>query len=100
MDFSSETTYALERASGGVRMERVLSRLKGLAKVSSAPLAKERFETNRFYLPGLLDAPDIWLWDFMVGGVSKTVPFSIQGLDSTSSQPAQIQVVFQGASEA
>ena len=46
-----------------------------------------------------MDAPDIWLWDFLIGGMSKSVPFSIEGLDSSSSQPAQIQVVFQGASE-
>ena len=100
MDFSPETTYALESAPGGVRMERVSARSKGLARVSSAPLAEARFETNRFYQPGLLDAPDIWLWDFMVGGMSKSVSFSVEGLDASSSQPAQIQVVFQGASEA
>ena len=37
-DFSSETTYALERATGGIRMERLSARLKRLPKLSSAPL--------------------------------------------------------------
>ncbi|MCH7891434.1 MAG: hypothetical protein IH921_08025, partial [Gemmatimonadetes bacterium] len=100
MDFSSETTYALERATGGLQMERLSARLKGLPRISLAPLAQRSFETNRYYQAGLLDAPDIWLWDFLIGGMSKSVPFSIQGLDSSSSQPAHIQVVFQGASEA
>ena len=99
MDFSSETTYALKRATGGLQMERISSRLKGLPRLSLAPLAQKSFETNRHYQAGLLNAPDIWLWDFLIGGMSKSVPFSIQGLDSSSSQPAHIQVVFQGASE-
>ena len=100
MDFSSETTYALERATGGVPMKRLSGSLKKLPKLSLAPLHETRFETNRFYQPGLLDAPDIWLWDFIVGGMSKSFPFALDGLDATSSQQAQIQVVFQGASDA
>ena len=100
MDFSSETTYALERAPGGIRMPRLSARVKGLPKVSVAPLAQVRFETNRLYQAGLLHAPDIWLWDFLVDGMSKSFSFSVEGLDTTSSQQALIEVVFQGASEA
>ena len=64
------------------------------------PLHEASFETNRFYQAGLLQAPDIWLWDFVVGGMSKTLPFHLEGLDPASSQEAQVQVVLQGASEA
>ncbi len=102
MAFSSETTYALEKAKGGVAMKKAKasSSLKKLKKLSVAPLREARFETNRFYQAGLLNAPDIWLWDFMVGGMSKSQTFSVEGLDSSSSQQAHIQVVFQGASDA
>ena len=30
------------------------------------------FETNRFYQPGLLDAPDPWLWDAVATGATRT----------------------------
>ena len=100
MDFSSETTYALERAKGGVSMQKAPSSMKKLKRTTTAPLAQNHYETNRFYQAGLLDAPDIWLWDFFVDGMSKSLPFSVDGLDAASSQQAHIQVVLQGASDA
>ncbi len=81
-------------------MPLVSASLRKLPILGSAPLAQERFETNRYYQAGLLDAPDIWLWDFAVGGMSKSFPLSIEGLDPASPLPAHLQVVFQGASEA
>ncbi len=99
-DYSSEVAYALEQATGGVQMPLVSASLRKLPILGSAPLAQERFEANRYYQAGLLDAPDIWLWDFVVGGMSKSFPLSIEGLDPTSPLQAHLQVVFQGASEA
>jgi hypothetical protein len=100
MDYSSEVAYALEQTTGGVQMPLVSAKLRKLQTLSSAPLAQDSFETDRFYQAGLLEAPDIWLWDFVVGGTSKSFPLVIEGLDPTSALPAHLQVVFQGASEA
>jgi hypothetical protein len=99
-DYSPEVAYALERAPGGVPMPTVSASPRGTKPLASAPLAEASFETNRYYQAGLLDAPDIWLWDFFVGGMSKSLPLAVEGLDSTSAVPAHLQVLFQGASEA
>ncbi len=99
-DYSSEVAYALERAPGGVPMPLVSVSPRGSKSLVSASLAEASFETNRYYQAGLLDAPDIWLWDFMVAGMSKSFPLAVEGLDPTSALSAHLQVFFQGASEA
>ena len=73
---------------------------KGKKRVTASPLLQADYETNRYYQAGLLQAPDIWLWDFMTGGTSKSFPFTVEGLDPVSSQPVHLHVVFQGASDA
>jgi hypothetical protein len=66
----------------------------------STSLGEASFETNRYYQAGLLHAPDIWLWDFLVGGMSKSFALNLEGVDPTSVQSAHLQVLLQGASEA
>jgi hypothetical protein len=100
-DYSSETTYALERGSGGVRMETLSVAPKGKTpRVSVPPLLREEYETNRYYQAGLLQAPDIWLWDYVTGGTSKSFPLEVGGLAPSSTGLAQLHVVVQGASDA
>jgi hypothetical protein len=99
-DYSPEVAYALERAPGGVPMPNVSASPRAAKTPSSASLAETSFETNRYYQAGLLDAPDIWLWDFVVGGMSKSFPLTLEGVDPTSALPAHLQVFLQGASEA
>ena len=54
---------------------------------------------NRFYQPGLLEAPDLWLWEGLASGTTRAKSFSLSGVDATSSQPAALEVFLQGASE-
>ena len=60
-DFSSETAWELLRAAGGVRMPLVSARPSG-GEVTTAT-GQASFEMDRFYQPGLLEAPDPWLWE-------------------------------------
>jgi hypothetical protein len=99
-DYSPEVAYALERAPSGVPMPSVSASPRGAKPISSVSLAEASFETNRYYQAGLLDAPDIWLWDYLIGGTSQSWPLSIEGLDPTSARPAHLQILLQGASEA
>ncbi|MGD8896452.1 MAG: hypothetical protein PVJ73_10480, partial [Acidobacteriota bacterium] len=99
-DYFPEVAYALEQAPGGLTMPSLSASPRGAKAPVSASLAAESFETNRSYQAGLLEAPDPWLWDFLLGGMSKSWPLALDGVDSTSTAPAQLQVLLQGASEA
>ena len=57
------------------------------------------FETNRFYQPGLLDAPDPWLWEALASGTTRVKSFSLTGVSAAAAQAAQLEVFLQGASE-
>ena len=97
-DYTGEVSWALERAPGGALMA------SGSATPSGAPLvsasyAQAHFETQRIYQSGLLEAPDIWLWDFVFRGVSKDIPLSLEGVDTTSPLQARVRVYLQGASD-
>ena len=97
--FSGELSFALERTAGGVEMGRApASPLTG--PLGSAPLHLARFETNRIYQSGLLQAPDVWLWDFAQSGMVKNVSLSLDGVDLASPLSARVRVFLQGASDA
>ena len=49
------------------------------APVVSSSTGFASFETNRIYQAGLLEAPDIWLWEAMASGVSETKGFTLCG---------------------
>jgi hypothetical protein len=55
------------------------------------------FETDRFYQPGLLEAPDPWLWETLVSGTSRVKPFTLSGVSASGT--AELEVDLQGASE-
>ncbi len=57
------------------------------------------FETNRIYQPGLLEAPDVWLWEGMASAVKRTVTLSLSGVETASSRAAQLTAHLQGGSE-
>ena len=57
----------------------------------------ERLEENRFYQAALLNAPDIWLWDYLLAPMEKRFSFEVTGL--ASSEPATLRVWLQGASD-
>ena len=98
-DFSAELSFALERTSGGVEMGRgTAAPLTG--PLGSAPLGLARFETNRIYQSGLLQAPDVWLWEFAQSGMTKNVALDLAGVDLASALSARVRVFLQGASDA
>ena len=55
-------------------------------------------EENHYYQAGLLEAPDLWLWDVVVSPGSKSFPFTVDELASSSSA-GRLSVVMQGASD-
>ncbi len=97
-DFSSETAWELVRSPRGVGMPLLAAAPQGDA-VSSPSAGRAFFETNRVYQPGLLDAPDPWLWEVLVSGATKTKSFSLTGLEAAASGTAELEVFLQGASE-
>ena len=70
----------------------------GSAGVSSRGFAS--FETNRVFAPDVLDIEDLWQWESLGSGVSKTKPFALDGLDASSPETARLVVYLQGGSDA
>ena len=97
-DFSPETAWELLRARDGLRMP-LLSAAPSGGAVTTASTGQASFEVNRFYQPGLLEAPELWLWEGLASGTTRAKSFSLSGVNATSSQPAALEVFLQGASE-
>jgi hypothetical protein len=95
-DFSSELAYSLVSSSDGLRMA-THSAAPGSGGTLAAPFASRSFETNRFYQPGLLDAPDPWLWEAVASGATRMKPVSLSGVSGPGR--AELDVFLQGASE-
>ncbi len=96
-DFTAEVAYQLVRARDGLRMPLVSGAPSGDA-IRSASTGYVSFETNRFYQPGLLDAPDSWLWEVLASGATRVKSFSLTGVDAASGT-AELDVFLQGGSE-
>jgi hypothetical protein len=96
-DYSPEVAYELVRSSG-VRMRTVSAAPLG-APVASSSTGFSSFETNRIYQPGLLEAPDLWLWEYLPSGASRSESFALTGVDTASVEPARLTVFLQGGSE-
>jgi hypothetical protein len=96
-DYSSEVAYELVRSSG-VRMGTVGAAPLGAAIVSS-PVGFSSFETNRIYQPGLLEAKDLWLWEYLPSLARRRESFALSGVDTASGAPAKLTVHLQGGSE-
>ena len=97
-DFSSETAFELVRSGAGVVMPLASAAPAGGA-VAAASFGFARFETNRFYQPGLLDAADPWLWENLASGTTRVKSFSLAGVSALAAQAAELEVFLQGASE-
>jgi hypothetical protein len=96
-EYSSEVAYELVRGSGVRMAVSPAPPLSGSLLSSSTGFAS--FETNRVYQPGLLEAPDIWLWDGMASGVVRAKGFTLSGVDAASGDSARLVVSLQGGSE-
>jgi len=95
-DYTGEVAYELVSAREGVRMA-TGSAAPGSRAISAESVTTQRFETNRYYQPGLLEAKDPWLWEAASSGATRAVSFALAGVSATST--AALDVELQGASE-
>ena len=93
---SQEAVYELAHQPGGLRMSIASAAPTGPA--TSFYWQRLLVEQNKTYQAGLLDAPALWLWDVLVSPVTKSYPFTVDRLASTSA-PAQMTVWLQGTSQ-
>src|SRR6266498_5290706 len=95
--YGNEAVYELSLSRrGGVTMPLVSAFPSGSA--TSFAWSLKRWEENRTFQPGLLEAPDLWLWDILIAPVKKSHSFALESLVSTS-EPAQLTVFLQGGSD-
>ncbi len=92
----ADAVYELETNVAGVQME--VETLSSLSTVVLEHFALVEREENKYYQSGLLEAPDLWLWDLVVSPGTKGFPFTVEQLSSSSSA-ARLSVALQGASD-
>jgi Peptidase family C25 len=92
----NEAVYELTRQAGGLRMNTASASPSGTS--ASFYWRRLTWEQNKTYQAGLLDAPDLWLWEALISPVTKSYPFSIDQLVSTSAT-ARLSVHLQGGSD-
>jgi peptidase C25-like protein len=87
--------YELSQAEGGLTMS------VGDASPSRPAVGvytrRNLLEQNRLYQAALLDAPSLWLWDYVESPNTKTYPFTVTELMTT--EPARLAVDLQGGSD-
>jgi parallel beta-helix repeat protein len=70
------------------------------ASPSGSPVSsyvdRREWEQDRYYQPGLLEAPSPWLWDLVLAPGAKSFPFELSAL---SEGAATLEVYLQGASD-
>jgi hypothetical protein len=98
LDFTSEVAYELVRSAEGGEMGVVLAIPRGAALRTSST-GRASFETNRIYQSGLLEAPDVWLWEALVSGAARTAGFTLAGVDTASVASGRVAVLLQGGSD-
>jgi hypothetical protein len=98
-DYSSEVAYELVRKPGLPMGSSTGAPLGG--PVASPSTGFASFETNRIYMPDLLEAQDVWLWQAAISTAAAPPPvaFSLSGLATGSAEPARLVVDLQGGSE-
>jgi len=94
--FSSEVAYELVSSRDAARMPLDTASPGSNGNLASSIVTRS-FETNRFYQPGLLDAPDPWLWEAVASGATRVKTLALSGVSSSGT--AELDVFLQGASE-
>jgi hypothetical protein len=95
--YTNEAVYELSVGTSGTAMTVVSSPPAGEALTEA--VAHRSWEQNRYYMSGLLEAPDLWLWDSVLSGTApKRYTFRPSSL-AQSSAPATLGVWLQGASD-
>jgi hypothetical protein len=91
-----EAVYELSQKRGGVRMAGGSAAPAG--ETTRSYRARLLVEQNKTYQPGLLGAPDPWLWQALVAPVTRSFAFAVDHLAPTS-ESAHLSVWLQGASD-
>jgi hypothetical protein len=100
--YGNEAVYELAIAPGGIQMGGVLPTRRSSPFISlslSLLRHEDSFETDAVYLPALLEARDLWMWDLgLPGGQAASYSFT---LDSPVLVPdsARLCVELQGGSD-
>jgi len=94
--YGNEAVYELESGRPGEHMPIASAAPAGKPLVES--WASSDFEEDRYYQAGLLEAPDLWLWDVIPSPSVKSFPFSVSSLGSMNGD-AKLEVWLQGASD-
>jgi len=95
--YGNEAVYELSLdRNGGLMMPLVSASPSG----SAVPFAwgLGRWEENLTFQPGLLDAPDLWLWESLIAPVKKSHHFALGSLGAAS-EASQLTVFLQGGSD-
>ncbi len=95
--FAGEVAWQLVRATDGLVM--ASAPVVPAGGPASGLAARATFARDRIYQPGLLEAPDPWLWEAAGAGVEKGVSLALEGVD-VSGALARLSVDLQGASDA
>jgi len=97
-DFVGEVAYELVKSREGLAMEVIAGTPEGAAELRTST-GQVSFEVNRLYQSGLLEAEDLWQWEAMTSGVSRTKGFTLAGVDGASTGSGRVVVELQGGSE-
>ena len=94
--YGHEAVYEVELGRPGLLMEDVALAPRG----KPVPFLWHRIEheQNRYYQAGLVDAPDVWLWELLFAPATKRFFFNVQGLFGET-QDSSITVRLQGVSD-
>jgi hypothetical protein len=92
--YGREAVYELEISASGRVMD--LGSAFPSGEELGSYLETDDYEENRLYQAGLLDAPDLWLWDVLMAPSTKSFSFEASGLQAGSSS---LTVWLQGTSD-
>jgi hypothetical protein len=92
--WGNEAVFELS-AGSGLRMEVVSGRAWG--PLVSAVERERVWEENRYYLSGLVEAPEVWLWDVVTLGKEKSYTLGVSGL--AAGGEGRLGLRLQGASD-
>src|SRR5262249_56714610 len=87
---AAEIVYTLARKTGGVQMTTVPLR-SSQGGATGFYVRTLELEQNKTYQSGLLEAPDLWLWDAVVSPNTRTYAFTLDQVASTP-EPAHVTV--------
>ncbi len=92
----ADAVYELETSGRGVQMEE--ERLGAGSGVAGEYFQRIEREENKYYQAGLLEAPDLWLWDIVISPGTRSYSFTVSQL-SMSSSVGHLSLDLQGGSD-